>query len=261
MKVLLYDLESFPYLGFFWGDKLYEQDIIEIKQDGGLLGFGYMWSHLPDEVHWVGLPDFPSYKRNKLDDKALVKELWKLVDSADYYVGHNSKNFDNRMANGAFLKHGLPPPSRPVAYDTKQIFKSNFRFPSNKLDEIGRVLEIGRKTPHTGKKLWFDCMDGDPEAWKLMEEYCKNDVILLKEVWDKVLPWVKTPPNWNLEEERPKCCPACGSYDFKPCGTEATQTTVRRKYRCKKLSCRHVWRGEVIKRIKADWRNPSNINT
>lgn len=262
MKVLLYDLETYPSLGYFWGDKLYEQDIIEVKQDGGLLGFCYMWAHLPNKVHWVGLPDFPLYKRDKLDDRAVAKALFDLVNEADYYIAHNGKNFDNRVANTAFLLHGLGVPDRPIAYDTKQLFKQNFRLPSNKLDEIGRILNLGRKVPHTGKKLWFDCMAGNKEAWAVMEEYCKQDVFLLKEVWDVVRPWVKNPPNWNLEAERPRCCPACGSYQFVRGGTDATHTSVRQKYRCRNPECKHIWRGEVLRRINANhWKeNDSTSN-
>lgn len=256
MKILLYDLETAPMLGWFWGDKMYEQDIIEVKQDSFILGFGYMWSN-ESKVHWVGQPDFGAWKRDYTDDKGVVKELFKLINEADYYVAHNGKSFDNRVANLAFLKHKLGPPDQPRAYDTKQLFKSTFRLPSNKLDEIGRILEIGRKTPHTGKKLWFDCMEGDKEAWKLMEEYCKNDVLLLKEVWETVLPWIKNPPNWNLDGDRPKCCPSCGSAQFMRAGTDATMSTVRQKYRCSRKECRHIWRGEVLKRITSThWVDP-----
>lgn len=249
MKILLYDLETAPALGYFWPDRLYEKDIIEVKEDGYILGFGYMWAHLPSEVHWVGQPDFGAFKRDKKNDHGVVKELHRLVNEADFYIAHNGKNFDNKVANTSFLLHGLGPPDLPYAHDTKQLFKQRFRLPSNKLDEIGRILKLGRKTPHTGKKLWFDCMEGDPDAWAVMEEYCKNDVVLLKEVWDIVRPWMNNPPNMNLNGDRPKCCPACGSAAFRKVGMDYTSTSVRQKYQCSRNECRHIWRGEVVKKI------------
>lgn len=254
MNVFLYDLETYPFLGYFWGDNLYEQAIIDIKEKGGLLGFGYMWAH-EEKVRWVGLPDNPKYKKGNLDDKWLTQQLYDLISQADYYVAHNGKSFDNRVSNTAFLKHKMPPPHKPVAHDTKQLFKTHFRLPSNKLDEIGAYLEIGRKVPHTGKKLWFDCMEGDPKAWKLMEKYCVQDVLLLKEIWDTIKPWMNNPPNWNLDGDRPKCCPACGYPVFKPESTSTTDTTKRQMYRCQRSTCKHKWRGEVIQRFTRDFKS------
>ena len=256
MRTLLYDLETAPALGFFWGDKMYETDIIEIVQDNYILGFSWKWAH-EDEVHWVGMPDFKGWKSEYIDlpmgriylnNKGVIKKLFSLVNDADFYIAHNGKNFDNRMANTAFLLHGLGVPDRPVAHDTKQLFKQNFRLPSNKLDEIGRILKLGRKETHTGKKMWFDCMTGNLEAWENMGSYAKQDVRLLEEIWEIVKPWMKNPPNWNLDAERPACCPACASARFKTAGTDWGLRIGRRKYRCLNDDCRHIWRGEIVNR-------------
>jgi len=235
-------LETTPCLGYFWGDKLYEQDIIEVVQDSYILCFAYQWEH-EEEVKWVGLPQFGTFNRDKKDDKQVVKKLWELLHEADVATAHNGKSFDFKIAHTRFLLHGMKPPSPYQMLDTKQIAKKYFRFPSNKLDELSRQLEQERKLPHTGKKLWLDAMAGDPEAWKVMEEYNKHDVVLLRNRYKDFLPWIQGHPNRNIysPDGVPKC-PNCGSAQIAPEGHTYNLTTRVQKWRCRK--CGRWFRGK-----------------
>lgn len=255
MRVLLYDLETAPALGWFWpGGHLYEKDIIEVEQDGFILGFAYKWAH-EDRVHWVDMFDYPDAKKQYLDlkrgriylnNKGVVKKLYELKGQADFSIAHNGKSFDDKVSNLEFLRHRLGPPHTPKSYDTKQEWNKLFRGPSSKLDEIARYLDLGRKLSHEGKKMWFDHMMGLKTK---MGPYAKQDVLLMQEVWELIRPYMVSPPNWNLDADRPKCCPSCGSGSFKPESTSSSQTAIRQMYRCLRATCRHKWRGEVIKRL------------
>jgi len=263
MKVLLYDLETAPALGWFWPDRhLYEKNIIEVEQDGFILGFAYKWAH-ESTVHWVDMFDFPDAKSQFLDlprgrvyfnNLGVVKKLFELKGEADFSIAHNGKSFDDKVSNLEFMRHRLGPPDNPKSYDTKNEWNRYFRGPSAKLDEIARYLDLGRKLSHEGKKMWFDHIAARKTK---MGAYAKQDVALLEQVWNLLKPWVKAPPNWNLDGDRPACCPACGSARFKPTQPDwgVSGLSGRQKYRCLNMSaqggvpCRHVWRGEVIKRI------------
>lgn len=245
MKILFFDIETAPALGYFWDSRLYEQDIIEVKDDSFILGFGYCWNHL-EKIHWVGQPDFPAYKRDKKNDMGVVKALWKLIDEADVVVAHNGKSFDVKKANTRFILLGLPPPNQPKIIDTKLIARKYFSFPSNKLDELSRQLEESRKLPHTGKKLWFDCMAGDEKAWATMERYCKQDVNLLRNRYKDFLGWIDGHPNWNLYDDRPPSCNNCGSAQIHKAGLRYNMTTVQQKFRCRR--CKAFVKGKIIKR-------------
>lgn len=247
MKLLFFDIETSPMRGWFWGDNLYEQQILEVDQDMFLLGFGFQWNHL-DTVEWVGQPDFGAYKRDRTNDVGVVKALWKLLDEADAVLAHNGKRFDVRKANARFLMLGLPPPSPYQVLDTKNIAKKNFALPSNKLDEIARQILDERKLPHTGKKLWFDCMSGDEEAWKLMADYCKQDTALLKPIYQKFLPWIDNHPNWNIHEDIPESCPNCASAQIQMRGSGFTRSTEYQRYSCRK--CGKWFRGATIRSVK-----------
>ena len=72
----------------------------------------------------------------------------------------------------------------------------------NTLADLGRLHELGGKTPHSGFELWRECMRGNPKFWKIMEKYNRQDVVLLEGVYFTLLPWMGLPgkpahPNMN----------------------------------------------------------------
>ena len=77
-----------------------------------------------------------------------------------------------------FLYHKLPPPSPFKSIDTVKVARRYFNMNSNKLDDIGRYLGLGRKVVHTGWDLWKRCFNGDRSAWQEMISYNTQDVVL-----------------------------------------------------------------------------------
>jgi len=231
-KILFLDIETAPSLGWTWGK--WQQDVIDFKQDWYILSFACKW--LSDKkVRTFGLIDYPGYRKNLEDDHALVDDLWAVLDEADIVVGHNLDSFDVRKTNARFLTHKLPPPRPYKTVDTLKIARRMFKFDSNKLDDLGRYLGIGRKLPHTGFHLWRGCMRGDAESWRIMKKYNKHDVELLAEVYIRMRPWAPVHPNVNQGQF---ACPKCGSADAQCRGF--SYTLLRRKQRFQCISC-HGW--------------------
>ena len=202
-KVLFYDIETAPSLGYTWAK--YEQDVIEFKREWYILSFAYKWQG--GSVKVVALPDFPGYKKNPEDDTALVKALWELFDQADMTIAHNNKGFDHKKSNTRFIEVGLTPPSPYKVVDTLQVARKYFKFNSNKLDDLGKDMRLGRKIETGGYSLWRRCLQGDLNAWARMKKYNKYDVVLLEKVYDKLLPWMSGHTNTFHSES----CPKCGS--------------------------------------------------
>src|ERR1019366_3081154 len=119
--------------------------------------FAVKWSH-EKQVRTYALPDYPGYKRDKESDKALVKELWRMMNDADIIIAHNGDGFDIKKSNARFIIHGLLPPATYKTIDTLKIARRHFKFGSNKLNDLGVTLGLGKKLPHTGAHLWFGCM-------------------------------------------------------------------------------------------------------
>jgi hypothetical protein len=230
MKVLLYDIEISPLLG--WAYQLWDANIIHVERDSHILCFAFQW--LGDsKVHVVAQPDFKGYEKYPHDDKLVVEALWDLLDEADVVIAHNAVGFDNKVANACFLKHGMTPPSPYRTVDTLKVCRSKFKFPSNALAKLAKQLEMGSKSKTTHADLWRSCIDGDARAWKLMKRYCAMDVKLLHDLYVKVRPYTTTHPNVAVEDGF--ACPKCGGTKLQSRGFRYTQVGKYRRYAC--LDC------------------------
>ncbi len=203
-----------------------------------MLSFAYQW--MGDSRGVVkSLPDYPRFKKKPKCDRALVKELHKLLASADIIIAHNAP-FDTKKANARFLFHKLKPgpPNRVV--DTLAIARKHFKLTSNKLDAVCGLLGIGRKLPHTGKDMWLACMRGDRKAFRKMARYNAHDVTLLRALFDYLLPWASNLPNLNLYAGTQGHCPSCLSSNTIKRGVSYARSVVRQRYQCKDCGSWHV---------------------
>lgn len=221
-KVLFYDIETTPNLGYVWGK--YEQDVIEYQSEWELLSFA---------SKWLGEKSVSAVGRNTHTEKELVEALHAKLDEADVVIAHNGDRFDQRKANAKFIEFGLLPPTPYKTVDTLKVARRYFAFNSNKLDDLGRVLGLGRKKQTGGFALWKGCMDNNPAAWRTMIRYNKQDVTLLEKVYLKLRPWIENHPPMNVLNDRPTACPKCSSEDtMQARGWATTKVAKRRRYQC-----------------------------
>ena len=244
-KVLLFDIENSPLISYTWG--IWEQNVIEVKEEWYILCFAYKWLG-EKETHFLSLPDFKGYTKDKKNDEHLVNELHKLFDQAEVIIAHNGDAFDIKKANSRFIQHRLEPPSPYKTIDTLKIARRNFKFDSNKLDHLGQYLKLGRKVKHEGFSLWLGCMAGEKASWKKMETYNKQDVVLLEKVYLKLRGWNNSTPNFNLVLGTFHNCPACGSEHTIKKGFRLTMVNMYQNHQC--MNCGKQFQGELIKREK-----------
>lgn len=227
---LFIDIETSPILG--WAYQKYEVNLLDQLRDWSLLSFCAQWNNEKPFVRTIKRPrniwDFVSHPDN---DKALIMELWNLLDKADVVIAHNGDRFDVRKINSRFLYYNLPPPSPYITVDTKKVAKRVADNTSNKADDLGEHWKLGRKLEHEGWGMWLKCMSGDPKAWKIEIAYNRQDVILLHRMFDRVLPWIKN-LNLNMYTEKTACA-NCGQNDFESRGFYYTKTMKYGRRRCR----------------------------
>jgi uncharacterized protein YprB with RNaseH-like and TPR domain len=232
-KVLFLDIETAPSLGWVWAK--WQTNVIDFKSDWYMLSYAYKWS-TDKKVKTVGLDDFKGYKPEAENDKELLLSLRGLLDEADIIIAHNGDGFDLPKINTRMITHRIQPPSPYKTVDTLRISRKVFQFDSNKLDDLGRYLKIGRKLPHTGFHLWKGCMSGDKASWKLMKEYNGHDVELLEEVYKLMRSWDPNHPRVNFERTADEACPACGSLKVQNRGFQVTALRRKQRYQCQDCS-------------------------
>lgn len=223
MKILLLDIESSPNTAHVWG--LWQQNV-SINQ---LMESSYVLCYA---AKWYGDKKVMFDSVHKSKPKKMLKGIHDLLNDADAVVHYNGTKFDIPTLNKEFLLHSFNPPSPYKQIDLLRVVRSNFRFPSNKLDYVAQRLNLGKKHEHEGHELWVKCMNGDKDAWKRMEKYNIQDVVLLENLYGNLLPWIKSHPNHNLFSDG-HVCPNCSSSSLQRRGTAISATGTYQRYQCR----------------------------
>lgn len=226
MKILLLDIETAPNIVHTWG--LFNQ-FVAINQ---IVKSGYTlcWA-----AKWLGERTVMYSGLDTDSPKNMLKKMHKLLSEADAVITYNGNKFDLPTLNKEFIKAGLGPPAPYKKIDLLNVARSQFRFTSNKLDYVAQFLGLGAKEKHKGHDLWIGCMNKVAADWKIMQKYNKQDVVLLEEVYNKMLPWIPRHANFSVFQNE-LVCPNCGSKHFQKRGFHHTMAGTYQRYQCSKCS-------------------------
>jgi hypothetical protein len=254
-KILMFDVETLPIEAFVWSIWQDSVNLDMVIKDWSILGWAAKW-HGGDEIFYADVRN----QKDLRDDKAILEKLHKLLDEADFVVGHNSDAFDIKKVNARFAHHGMKPPSSYKRLDTKKLAKKHFAFTSNKLSHLtDKFCKKYKKLKHNefpGVSMWLECIARNPKAFACMEEYNKYDVLSLEELFNVFLPWESATIFNNHSTSEPTC--SCGSTSFKKSGFYVTNSSKFQKYKC--TNCGAEARSRV-NLIDKHTRNNSFTNT
>jgi len=231
-KILLYDIETSPNLGYTWGK--WQQNVLDFIKERELLCFSYKY---------VGSGKIRCISRKgDKSDLAVVAKLAKLINEADVSIAHNGDEFDRKVLKTRMLYWKLPPLRPGSTIDTLKAAKAYFSFSGNSLDDLCRYLKIGRKMPTPGFSMWLGCMFGKKADWAKMVKYNKHDVSLLSEVYGRLKPWIENHPNMARAMNpygKEVGCPSCGSGNKHKNGFRVTAALLKQVWKCN--VCNRQW--------------------
>ena len=232
MAPVLYtvDIETRPNEVYAWGLRDQNVGLSQIIRPAGLLMFAaqrHGSQKLIVETEWDGYEN-------------MVKRAWEIYDAADYVVTYNGARFDNSWLRAVWAESGLTPPSPWRDIDLYRTVRK-FNWPSRKLAFVGQQLGLDLKTDPGGFETWDHILRGTDEqkakARARMVRYCKNDVRITTQLFDRLLPWIDglNVPLITGDGATESCCTRCGSHDVQSRGWAYTTTMRYRRYRC--MSC------------------------
>lgn len=235
MNLLSLDIETAPNIAYVWGLFNEHIPISRLKESAYVLSWAAKW-YGSDEVYFSSIQE--------KSPKRMLKQIHELLDKADAVLHYNGKRFDIPVLNREFIRHGYRPPAPYKQIDLLQVARNKFKFSSNKLRYVAEFLGVEHKIEPTGFKLWVDCMNRDPVAWKEMKAYNIQDVKVLEQVYEKMLPWINKHPNRGIYTDEPVCT-NCGSHHYQRRGFAYTALNKYARFKCN--DCGSWFRSNSIK--------------
>ncbi len=175
-----------------------------------------------------------SVKGNGTDDSKIVKKLAEIIGQADLLVHHNGDKFDLKKLRARAIYHKLPPIGPVPAVDTLKASRRLFGFTSHRLGFIATFLGLEEKgKPEMGS--WLKVLRGCKKALKDMIMYCEQDVIVLRDVYLRLRPYIMNHPHLSVltGESHVGTCPNCGSSRLNKEGQRVSRKRIFQRYRCK----------------------------
>lgn len=250
-RILTLDIETAPLESYHWA--LWDQNISldQIKVEWSTLSFAAKWLGKKEIIY----ADTGGRGVSKVrDDKALVGQIWKLLDEADLVVAQNGRKFDIKKVNARLVMHGFGPYSPVRVIDTLEVARRYFGFTSNKLEWQSKHLTDSPKQKHKkfpGFELWTECLKDNPAAWAEMRKYNIQDVRATEKLYLKQRPWIANHPNLAAFHDGPGVsCPKCDSTDLQKRGQAITTAGRYQQYQCK--NCGGWARGKLLLTPLAD---------
>lgn len=237
-KIVIWDLETLPNpeavydrlpsIGA-WPGRTFKAELHTI------LSFGYKL-YGDKEASCINTWDLGS---NNSDDSALVQMAYDILHDADEIVTHNGKQFDVKVLNTRLLHYGMPPLPKINHVDTKLVAKSGLSLYSNSLADVAKFFNVEDKM-HWGNKwaTWkrFAFNRETKEDRTIMDTYCKQDVEVLEQVYEKLMPFhgnKSVNKNVWVDSDK-KACPTCGNDDLISNGRRVAGGKVYKRLLCTK---------------------------
>lgn len=231
----IFDVETLPLVGLMF--EMYDQNFNfdALLSEGGLLSWSGKYLFSSAMYSDILTPDEITHDKHynfQFDTYRISSSLWAFMNSCDIIIGHNSKDFDRKVANTAFQDHRLG----GVRYrdiDTYKIIVENFKLPSKSLAYVNKRWGIRSKGHTGGMKLWKKCLAGDVQALEQMLNYNEGDVLATESLFWEVHSYARNLPNFSTySHDETTVCNTCRSENFYRNGWWYTDLAKFERYRC-----------------------------
>lgn len=231
LRILFFDIETAPMRAYIWSPK---QDYIphnQVISDSFMLCWAAKWNDGSKVMSAKLTPEEVA----EADDSRIAAALADLVREADLVCAHNGDRFDVPRLNARLLMNGLEPVPPVESLDTLKLAKKSIGVAHYNLDALARALGLGTKIK-TDFDLWLKVLEGSEVAMQHMTRYCRNDVVLLEKVFERLRPYARGLRRLTGGGEG-AFCPYCGSREFERRGTRHNSAGSQQRFHCLNDEC------------------------
>jgi len=232
-RKLFFDIETSLMLFAGWQPGQQYVGTKQIVKEREVICIGYAWDDDPAQVLSF---DLNKHDRNLRDDDAdleMLEKFSRIFSLADVVIGHNIKAFDIAVMRARLIKHSLPD-FAPVLIDDSLEQIKKIGFSGHSLDYVSQYLGIEQKKDHP-YGLWLDItLRQDATALAKMLNYCLGDVEHNRDMYKRLLPYIKPSLNMAVFHSSKKICPNCGAKgSLVSRGHRHTRSGKYHRYYCK----------------------------
>jgi uncharacterized protein YprB with RNaseH-like and TPR domain len=113
------------------------------------------------------------------------------LDTFDVIVGWNSKLFDVPVLNARLLYHGMRPYQPRMHLDLMyKASGSSISIGRKSLDNVSKYFGVQNQKTPLDPRTWDDADHGDKSKYAKIIEHCEADVLVLRDVYEKLKPMV-----------------------------------------------------------------------
>jgi uncharacterized protein YprB with RNaseH-like and TPR domain len=168
------------------------------------------------------------------DDRNVIEKMYEILGEADILVHHNGDKFDLKKLRARAMVHRMPPLAPITTIDTLKVSRRLYGFMSHRLGYIAQLLGLSQKgNPSEG--LWMRILQGDKKALKEMVLYNKQDVLVLRDVYNIFKPHIENHPSLGalIHGQDRGTCRNCGGVHLIISKYKLTKSGKQVQYQCK----------------------------
>lgn len=234
LRIVVFDIEI-----------LARADDVMARYFGAYEGFG-MGADISDLTHF-GYLELGSGNKAQCAHKWLFEEVptsdelvtrfaFEILKDADVIVTFYGTKFDRRFMNARFAKYGLFLDPKIKHVDMHKVVKKHFKLTSNSLNNVLTFFGMETKLAlGSMQSKWFAMYKGDRATIDEIAAYCAQDVQVLANLFERLMPIVPLQLASSAIAEVPvknPCCPKCGMDTLQKHGFRKTKTAQYQRYRC-----------------------------
>lgn len=205
------------------------------------------WGLRPDDTHllciawaWLGedhvnvssIEDGGRWPKDLRDDRSILEEFIPEFNRADNLITWYGRKFDEPYLRAKAAKYQMDGLQHVHHDDLWYTCRHEFDLSSNRLENAAEFLAVDHEKEKLSKYVWHDAAFGDRQALQKIVKRCVIDVILLEEVYERMLPYIRGKFNVATAQGKEFACPWCGSEDVVRNGKTYTSVSVWQKYKC-----------------------------